>query len=393
MKITKNLFFILPCVFLSFSSPTIFLTSCNQNKVKWKIGTNLGNTPSFKLINNWSNNYFSQSKIDSVGESSANVEVGGTTIFTCSVTIVEDFLTIGTSMMNLTDWDKKYGYGNDIALSTAVKDGMVEDIYLGFGQGGEDKELEFGTFHIQESVKNNRGTTDYDIQTVKMCALCASDNQTYTWNLTDSYSDWWLSIVLQEPVQNYFNIRIGNDVHHTATLTSTKQIQFSVKAYLKDTADIWSNDAFDSGPVFSTTDAGVSFTEFTQNDSNKTQCMNIGAINSRTDLPTQNRTAFTPFKPTSDKNFDVVQITGSAMNDDNDYFNEFQLSSCDDNVLYDQDGNTVGTTLYDSTTGFNAAYTTALSTSVTSVYGFVNITDKRTSTKVMCKARLVFNIA
>jgi hypothetical protein len=93
---------------------------------------------------------------------------------------VEDFLTIGTSMMNLTDWDKKYGYGNDIALSTAVKDGMVEDIYLGFGQGGEDKELEFGTFHIQESVKNNRGTTDYDIQTVKMCALCASDNQTYT---------------------------------------------------------------------------------------------------------------------------------------------------------------------------------------------------------------------
>jgi hypothetical protein len=121
--------------------------------------------------------------------------------------------------------------------------------------------------------------------------------------------------------------------------------------------------------------------------------MNIGAINSRTDLPTQNRTAFTPFKPTSDKNFDVVQITGSAMNDDNDYFNEFQLSSCDDNVLYDQDGNTVGTTLYDSTTGFNAAYTTALSTSVTSVYGFVNITDKRTSTKVMCKARLVFNIA
>jgi hypothetical protein len=123
--------------------------------------------------------------------------------------------------------------------------------------------------------------------------------------------------------------------------------------------------------------------------------MNIGAINSRTDLDTQTRNAFTPFQITKAKNFDVQQITGAPMDDDNDYFQEFIISTCtNDNHLYDQDGNIVGTTSYNSTNGnFSATYAKPLDTSVTSIYGFVNITDKRTPSGVMCKARLQFPVS
>jgi hypothetical protein len=125
--------------------------------------------------------------------------------------------------------------------------------------------------------------------------------------------------------------------------------------------------------------------------------MNIGSINSRNDLPTQHRSTFADFLPTSAKNFDVLQITGASASDGNeDYFQEFSLSTCtQDNNLYDQNGNIVGTTSYASATGFHATYkdNAALDSGVSSIYGFVNITDKRVPGVVMCKARLTFPVS
>jgi hypothetical protein len=68
-------------------------------------------------------------------------------VCTDTVTVHEDFLLIGTSVLNLNEWT----IGQDIPLADAVKAGLVGDIYLGFGLGGVDQELEFGYFHVEES--------------------------------------------------------------------------------------------------------------------------------------------------------------------------------------------------------------------------------------------------
>ncbi|MDR2653773.1 MAG: hypothetical protein LBB39_00490 [Mycoplasmataceae bacterium] len=382
------------------ASPFIVLTSCNithSNPVKWDRKANLGNIPSFKLVNNFSNNQFSCT-MGWWGGPEHNDGTGGVMVCTDTVTVHEDFLLIGTSVLNLNEWT----IGQDIPLADAVKAGLVGDIYLGFGLGGVDQELEFGYFHVEESFTKGSWTTVSEINNVKMEAIKASDNKTYQWNFGVESDDtipanWWIAVILDEPIQNYFNIRLGEDIHNTITLTASKQVQFSVRGYLADADNGRDDGKFTSGDVYSTTASGESYQEYTRGDkdSDQIECMNIGAINSRTDLDTQTRNAFTPFQITKAKNFDVQQITGAPMDDDNDYFQEFIISTCtNDNHLYDQDGNIVGTTSYNSTNGnFSATYAKPLDTSVTSIYGFVNITDKRTPSGVMCKARLQFPVS